>query len=191
MSETPSPGDNTTPTHVALLRGINVGGKNLIRMPDLVRCFEAGGFRAVATYIQSGNVIFASDEPDPAALEPQLEALLLARFGLRIGVVVRSAAQVRDIVKDAPPGFGTEPAECRYDVIYLKDLDAETAIAVVPAHPEVDRVHAGPGVLYYSRLTGRATASRLSRLASMPLYQRVTIRNWNTTLKLHQLLARS
>lgn len=183
------PGDSARPTrHVALLRGINVGGKNLIRMTDLASCFEADGFGGVATYIQSGNVIFSCDEPDPVALEPRLEAMLLARFGLSIPVVVRSGTQVHDIVRDAPPGFGAEPAEYRYDVIYLKDVDPEAAIAIVPTHPEVDRAHAGPRVLYYSRLTSRATSSRLGRIAAMPLYQRITIRNWNTTLKLHHLL---
>ena len=67
-------------TYVALLRGINVGGKNLIRMPALKACFEENGFEDVATYIQSGNVLFASSETRNAALTDRIEAMLAESF---------------------------------------------------------------------------------------------------------------
>lgn len=68
--------------YVALLRGINVGGKNLIRMPDLKRCFEEMGFADVVTYIQSGNVIFAAGDAagDRAGIVQRIEAGLAERF---------------------------------------------------------------------------------------------------------------
>ena len=58
----------------------------------------------------------------------------------------------------------------------------------VPTNPTVDTAHAGPGVLYFSRLTARATASRLNKIVGSPIYPSVTIRNWNTTTKLLSLM---
>ena len=108
------------PCYVALLRGINVGGKNLIKMPALKACFEADGFADVATFIQSGNVLFASPEAHVAGLTQRIEEMLGYTFGYEATVVVRNRAQMRAIVEHAPKGFGTEPAAYRYDVIFLK-----------------------------------------------------------------------
>ena len=171
--------------YVALLRGINVGGKNPIKMPALKAAFEAEGFDEVATYIQSGNVLFASSETKTAPLTNRIEALLAEAFDYVPTVVVRSEKQMKAIVDGAPEGFGSEPAKYRYDVIFLKEpLTAKKAIGEVPTNPAVDTAHAGSGVLYFSRLIAKATASRLNKIVSSPIYASVTIRNWNTTTKL-------
>jgi uncharacterized protein (DUF1697 family) len=175
--------------YVALLRGINVGGKNLIKMPALKACFEANGFEDVATYIQSGNVLFASRDTRTADMTDRIEEMLAEAFDYLPTVVVRSRRQMRAIVDRAPKGFGARPAKYRYDVIFLREpLSAETAIKEVPTNPAVDEAHAGTGVLYFSRLTARATASRLNKIVSSPIYPSVTIRNWNTTTKLLSLM---
>ena len=177
------------PTYVALLRGINVGGKNLIRMPALKACFEENGFEDVATYIQSGNVLFSSSELGNTALTDRIEAMLADAFDYVPTVVVRSRRQMQGVVARAPKGFGTQPAKYRYDAIFLKEpLSAKTALKAVPTNPAVDTAHAGTGVLYFSRLTAKATASRLNKIVSSPIYPRVTIRNWNTTTKLLSLM---
>jgi uncharacterized protein (DUF1697 family) len=171
--------------YVALLRGINVGGKNLIRMPALKACFEANGFEDVATYIQSGNVLFGSSETRASELANRIEEVLGQEFGYAATVVVRNRTQMRAIVEGPPKRFGAEPAKYRYDVIFLKEpLTAKTAMKSVPTKPGVDEARAGTGVLYFSRLTSKATQSRLSRIVSSPIYPSVTIRNWNTTTKL-------
>ncbi|HET9248316.1 MAG TPA: DUF1697 domain-containing protein, partial [Actinomycetota bacterium] len=104
-------------------------------------------------------------------------------------VVVRSRTQMRAIVEGAPRGFGTQPAKYRYDVIFLKEpLTAKKAIGEVPTNPAVDAAHAGAGVLYFSRLAAKATASRLGKIVASPIYRNVTIRNWNTTTKLLSLM---
>jgi len=79
--------------YVALLRGINVGGRNLVPMADLREAFEAGGHEGVTTYIQSGNVLFESDVP-PTTLEPAVEAMIERRFGLPLVVMLRSHEQL-------------------------------------------------------------------------------------------------
>ena len=176
-------------SYVALLRGINVGGKNLIKMAELRACFEKQGFRQVTTYIQSGNVLFTAAEPDPDELVHRIEGSLAATFGHQMGVVLRTRKQLQHVVGRAPDGFGAHPARYRYDVIFLKEpLTASTAMKSVLARQGVDEAHAGSGVLYFSRLISKATQSQLGRLTSLPIYQDMTLRNWNTTTKLLQLM---
>ena len=177
------------PTYLALLRGINVGGKNPIRMPALKGCFEANGFEDVSTYIQSGNVMFRSSRSGSSALAGSIEEMLASTFGYPASVVLRTHAQMRAVVEGAPERFGADPAGYRYDVIFLKEpLTARSALREVPTRPGVDEAHAGRGVLYFSRLTSRATQSRLSRIVSLPIYQSMTIRNWRTTTTLLRML---
>ena len=104
-------------------------------------------------------------------------------------VVVRSRRQMRVIVDRAPKGFGSQPAKYRYDVIFLKpSLTPAAAMKSVLTRPGVDTADPGPGVLYFSRLIAKAAQSQLSRLASMPVYQSMTIRNWNTTTALLRMM---
>jgi uncharacterized protein (DUF1697 family) len=176
-------------TYIALLRGINVGGKNLIRMPALKAAFEEDGFEDVATYIQSGNVLFAGPGTRTTELTERIETLLAEAFDYVPIVVVRNRTQMRAIVDRRPKGFGAEPAKYRYDVVFLKEpLTAKVAMKSLQLKPGVDEAHAGTGVLYLSRLDARATQSRLNKIASSPIYPSVTIRNWNTTTKLLSLM---
>jgi uncharacterized protein (DUF1697 family) len=176
-------------SYVALLRGINVGGSNLIRMVALKACFEAAGFRDVATYIQSGNVLFTATRVNQRALTRQIESALSKTFAYESRVVVRSFEQMEATVEKAPKNFGRQPTEYRYDVIFLKDpLTPDEAMNSVTAKPGVDRVYAGHGVLYFSRLIAKATQSQLSRIVGTPAYQNMTIRNWNTTVTLFDLM---
>jgi uncharacterized protein (DUF1697 family) len=192
--------------YVALLRGINVGGNNLIKMIDLAACFRALGFSDVATYIQSGNVVFTAAESGAEKLTRRIEAALDATFGgaaehiskssrtpaLRAGaasVFLRSRKQMHDIVARAPAGFGAQPARYRYDVIFLRPpFSAAAAMKSVPTRPGVDQACGGAGVLYFSRLISKASSSRLGKIASMPIYKSMTIRNWNTTTALLHML---
>ena len=175
--------------YVALLRGINVGGKNLIKMPDLKACFEADGFEDVVTYIQSGNVLFRATG-SAAALTTRIEKMLGKTFDhYEPSLVVRSHTQMRAIVEKAPKGFGTKPDSYRYDVLFLKPpLTVGAALKEIPKKEGVDEVHAGQGAVYFSRLASRASSSRLSRVASMPIYKSMTIRNWNTTTRLLKMM---
>ena len=173
---------------VALLRGINVGGKNVIRMADLRACLEADGFEGVRTYIQSGNVLFTASG-SAAALTARLERTLKARFDYEATVAVRSARQLRAIVDAAPEGFGVDRDRFRSDVIFLMPpLRPARTLAAVPTREGVDRAWAGPGVLYFERLASRAAQSRLSKIVSLPIYRSLTIRNWATTCTLLEML---
>lgn len=176
--------------YVALLRGINVGGKNVIRMAALRSCFEANGFRDVVTYIQSGNVIFRAPARVPSILKTRIEEMLASAFNYQARVVLRSRDQMEAVVAGAPTGFGAQPDRYRYDTIFLRaPLTAEDAMREVLVRPGVDEAWAGNDALYFSRLIAQASRSYLSRLVSMPLYQDMTIRNWNTTTRLLKLMS--
>jgi uncharacterized protein (DUF1697 family) len=174
-----------TTTYVALLRGINVGGKNRILMADLRSCFESAGYADVRTYIQSGNVVFRTTAKGKAELAAGIEHNLAEAFGHGTTVELRDQGDMRAVVEQAPPGFGAEPDVYRYDVLFLMPpLTPEESLDALTLKEGVDGAWAGPGVVYASRLTERASQSGLSRVASHPAYQRMTIRNWNTTIRL-------
>jgi len=177
------------PQYLALLRGINVGGKNLIKMADLKACFEDMGFSEVLTYIQSGNVLFNSAEKDKTKLTNKIEKTLSKRFDYVSRLVVVTQEELQEVVRGAPRGYGRDPDTYRYDVIFLKEpLTPEEAMQNISTREGVDRAWAGKHVLYFSRLTSRAAQSRLSRIVSLPVYQDMTIRNWSTTTKLLALM---
>lgn len=175
--------------YVALLRGINVGGNNIVKMAELKLCLETQGLADVATYIQSGNVLFEAGDEAPLSLAARIEEALLTRFGYQARIVLRSHDQMRAIVADAPDGFGSQPEDYRYDVVFLREpLTVAAAMDVLRTREGVDQAFAGQGVCYFSRLVSRATQSYLSKIVGLPAYQSMTIRNWNTTARLTSLL---
>jgi uncharacterized protein (DUF1697 family) len=175
--------------YLTLLRGINIGGKNIIRMANLKACFESWGFNDVTTYIQSGNVIFSSDKKDVALLTAMIEAELSKSFSYNSKIVLITQAQLESVIKNAPNGFGSKPDEYRYDVLFLKNsLSSSEALQAVALRQGVDMAWAGEDVLYFSRLISRAGQSYLNKIISLPVYQQMTIRNWNTTTRLHELM---
>jgi uncharacterized protein (DUF1697 family) len=175
-------------SYVALLRGINVGGRNIVPMAELRDAFETAGYQSVRTYIQSGNVCFESNAPG-GLLESDLEAMLERRFGVPLVVMLRSHAQLRRIVARAPKRFGAQPDTYHSDVVFLKaPLTPPSAMRVVKLRDGVDQAWPGTGVIYFARLSARRTQSRMNSIMGTPEYQRMTIRSWATTTKLLSLL---
>jgi uncharacterized protein (DUF1697 family) len=173
--------------YLALLRGVNVGGKNLVKMADVRAAFDEMGFVDVATYIASGNVLFRAPRQRREELAARIESELTRRFGIELKVVLLTEAQLRAVVEDAPRGFGAESH--LWDVVFVrKPLTVEKAFGVVEIREGVDRAWAGKGVLYFSRLAAKATSSRLNKIASRPEYKHMTIRSWSTTTKLLALM---
>lgn len=175
-------------TYIALLRGINVGGNNIIKMTELKASFEKMGFTDVTTYIQSGNVLFKSPSVKVRAITSNLEETLSEEFAYKSSIVLVTDKQLKSVVKNAPRGFGSKPEEYRYDVIFLKEsVNPKEAVKSFELKEGVDHVYEGRDVIYFSRLIKKATQSKLSRIVALPIYKSMTIRNWNTTTKLHAL----
>ena len=171
--------------HVALLRGINVGGNHIVKMADLRACFEAMGFTGVATHIQSGNVVFVPRRASKARLTATIEDALCERFGHESRVVLLSAEELERVVAQAPRGFGKQPARFRYDVLFVREpMTTREALEQVTTKPGVDAADAGDHALYFRRLVARAAKSHLPKLIQRPVYKSLTVRNWNTTTRL-------
>ena len=177
-------------SYLILMRGINVGGKNKISMAALKGCLEEAGFSGVSTYIASGNVILRSNKSS-AAVKTQIEKVLPANFKLDselIKVLVVTPAQLKSIVDNKPKGFGEQPDKYHSDVIFLMDIATEHAMAVFSPKAGVDSIWPGEGVIYSQRLSALRTKSRLNKIMGTPAYKSMTIRTWNTTTRLLELL---
>ena len=177
-------------TYIVLLRGINVGGKNIIPMAGLRTCLDAHGFSQVSTYIASGNVLLKSDL-DADDVKTRIEGVLSENFSLDNGFVkvwVLTPSQLQAVIEHKPEGFGEQPEKYHSDVIFLMGLDAAEALPAFSPREGVDQVWAGDGVIYSQRLSSERTKSRLNKIMESPLYKSMTIRNWNTTTKLLELL---
>lgn len=176
--------------YLALLRGINVGGKNKVPMAELKECFEEVGCENVRTYIASGNVLFESDR-SPAELTSTLEKALPTKFGLDdelIRILVLSRDQFQTVFDQAPKGFGTEPDKYHSDAIFLMGVPKDEAMQVFNPREGVDRIWPGDVAIYSQRLSAQRTKSRLSAMMASPLYKQMTIRSWATTAKLWELM---
>ena len=173
--------------YLALLRGVNVGGKNLVKMSELRDALEEMGLADVATYINSGNFVFRAPRQPRTELARRLESALSKRFGIELRLVLLTQTQLKRVVKEAPRGFGADTNRC--DVIFLfAPLTVKRAVAAMETKEGVDRIWAGTGVVYFSRLTEKATSSRMGRVIAKPEYQSMTIRSWGTTTKLLALI---
>jgi uncharacterized protein (DUF1697 family) len=173
------------PTHIALLRGINVGGRNLISMADLRTLFESLGFREAKTLLQSGNVVFAGGRKSGAALEWLFETEIKKARGLAIDFHVRTAAEWQTIIEHNP-----FPAEAKKDpghllVTVFKDAPAAANIKALEAAvrgPEYVQFDGRTGYFVYP--AGMGTSKLTPAIIDRALGLRGTGRNWNTAMKL-------
>lgn len=172
-------------TYVALLRGINVGGRTL-KMDVLRAAAEDCGFGAVQTYIQSGNVLFTSRK-GARAVGTALHDAILAASGIDSRVVVRTAAQMAKIVTANPyPERISDPT--KVSVCFLYDDAAPTPEAVEPDVYAPDEVTVVGHEAYLHTPNGMGRSKLLE-----PVLKRLgvlgTVRNWRTTVKLAELAA--
>jgi uncharacterized protein (DUF1697 family) len=172
-------------THLAFLRGINVGGKNLIAMADLRALFESLDFMNVKTLLQSGNIVFDGGRKTGAALEKLLEAESSKKFGRDVDYHVRTAAEWQSVIARNP-----FPAEAKKDpghllVMVFKDAPAAKNVKALEGAikgPEYLKIDGRNGYFVYPAGVGtsKLTAAVIDRVLGL----RGTARNWNTTLKL-------
>lgn len=176
--------------YLVLLRGINVGGRNKVPMAELRTVLEGLGFSNVSTYIASGNVFLDADV-GAEKVASMIEAALPEAFQLDsevVNVAVLSRSQLEAVVEERPKGFGDEPGKYHSDAIFLMAIDARDAMAVFSPRDGVDKVWPGEGVIYSQRLSAERTKSRLNRIMTSPLYRSMTIRSWQTTQQLLELM---
>jgi len=173
---------------VALLRGVNVGGNNMISMSSLKKSFEALGFNDVVTYINSGNIIFKSKEADARKLESKIEKMLSKEYQLDSRVVLRSLPEMEKLVKNLPRNWNDDSG-WRYNVIFLRHtIDSEKILAELEVKKDIEEVVYYPGALLWRAQISELTRTNMLKLSSRKMYQDMTIRNQNTTRKLYELM---
>lgn len=176
--------------YVALLRGINVGGNNMVSMKSLKDSFEKLGFGDVTTYINSGNILFRTSESDVRKIEDRIDRMLARDYRLKGKTVVRSHAEMARLVKTIAKTWTVDP-ESRYNVIFLRHtIDSRDVLDGLVPKPEIENVVYSPGTLLWSARIKDLTRTTMLKLASKPIYQDMTIRNINTTRKVLELMDR-
>jgi uncharacterized protein (DUF1697 family) len=177
---TPIPANNALmPRYAVLLRGINIGPRNRISMPDLRSALEQGGFGEVQTYLQSGNVVLES-HATPESVRRKVEGLIAERFGLEIAVVVRTKAELAAVVRRNPLGnVATDPK--RHQVTFLsKKLAAKAVRELEEAATPQERVVVAGLEVYAWHPSGAARSKLWAKLAGKGLGVTATSRNWTT-----------
>jgi uncharacterized protein (DUF1697 family) len=174
--------------YLALLRGINVGGNAVIKMADLKKTAEECGFSRVRTYIQSGNVIFESDEKNPDRLSTKLSEALKKDYNIDSQVVIKTLRQMETVVAEAPPEWKTSRELRCYIAFLRKSLPVQEVLREVVVKEGVDSFKMGDGVLYLSTLLSGITRSGFRNLIGKKIYQDITMRNFNTVQKLLEMM---
>ncbi len=175
--------------YVALLRGINVGGKTLIKMGDLKACLEELGLDDVSTYIASGNVLFESGERDAANLETRIEGAIEKRFRLPVKVVVLDGAAYGRIVK-AIPKWWMGDVSMRANVAFVRrGTDAQQVVDELQPDPAIEELKAIDGAILWATKRDALNRSVMRKVIGSAAYKELTVRSLNTTLKLQELLA--
>ena len=173
---------------VALLRGVNVGGNNMISMSALKKSFEGIGFTHVTTYINSGNIIFKTKEADARKLEKRIEQMLSKEYQLDSKVVVRSLAEMEKLVESLPPTWSND-SRWRYNVIFLRHtIDSEAVLEDLPFKDDIEQISYRQGTLLWSAQVTEFSRTNLQKLSSRKIFQDMTVRNLNTTKKLYELM---
>ena len=179
----------TPVTYVALLRGINVGGSNVIPMSALVKTFERMGLDSVETYIASGNVLFRTGATEPRSLEARIEQALSKAHGYDARVVLRTHAEMERHVADLPRAWKRSDPKMRYNVLFLRhEVDSESILEGLAPKPGIEQIWYRPGVLYWSAHTSDLARTSMVKLSSKTIYKHLTVRNLNTTRRILELM---
>ena len=177
-------------SYVALLRGINVGGKNRLPMKDLARIFDESGCSNVRTYIQSGNVLFDVDTPLAGLIPGRVSQLIAERFGLKIPVLLRTADELREVI-GANPFVGAGAAENALHVLFLDDRPEPWRVGSLDPDRSRPDAFVVRGREVYLWLPNSAARTKLTNdYVDAKLATTSTGRNWRTVVSLYELLTR-
>ena len=174
--------------YLALLRGINVGGKNIISKDELHQAFKTLGFSNILTYIQSGNILFRGKDLDPESHTKNIETLLSQRFHYNARAVVYSENKFKSIINEAPDNWGKDDKYRHCIFFLLGDVTPKEIMKHFgSSKKEVETITLGSKVIYSSVSKDRVAKSVLRKFPMTPAYQQVTVRNQNTVYKLSKL----
>lgn len=169
--------------YIAFLRGINISGKNKISMAELKKNFEELGFEEVKTYLNSGNVIFLSDEENIGKLTIQIETMIKEYFGFDIPIFCISQEELEDILQNAPDWWGNENKEIYDNLIFIMPPATFSDVFNEIGEPkeELEKIRNYKDVIFwsFSRKDYQKT-NWWSKTASSAISSKLTIRTANT-----------
>ena len=173
--------------YVALLRGINVGGKNKIGMKQLKETFLRLGLESVVTYINSGNVIFV-DHQTKDVLEKKLRQEIYREYNLDIPVLIRSLSDFESLMKTLPADWKNDDT-MKCDVLFLESgLDEAAVMEKLTVKPGIDTALPATGAIIWLVERKNVTRSSLTKIVGTDLYKKMTVRNVNTVRKLYDIM---
>ncbi|MCA9349755.1 DUF1697 domain-containing protein [Candidatus Saccharibacteria bacterium] len=172
---------------VALLRGINVGGKNKIPMSELKRLFEDLGFDNVLTYINSGNVIFETEPTETPILNQACEQAIAKHFGFHIVCSVIEANRLIKALDNSPSWWDQDEGKHNAIFVIAPKTTAQVIDEIGDTKPEYEKISAFEPIIFWSAPIETFSKTRYSQIVGSKAYQFITIRNANTTKKLAQL----
>lgn len=174
--------------YILLLRGINVGGKNTVSMKVLKTLLESNGFSAVTTYINSGNVIFSSEESNLEILKMKMEALLFEGFNLNLKVMIIAAKDILEALNHAPDWWDVDQTAKNNAIFVIHPKTAEQVLeAVGESKPEYEKVGSYGQIIFWTAPLETFSKTRWSKVVKSSVYDSITIRNANTVKKLMAL----
>lgn len=172
---------------VVLLRGVNVGGEEVIEMSHLKEAFESLGYKNVETYINSGNVILNSDK-DRQTVALEAAEIMKDKFDLETDAIVFSAQRFLEINEAAPAGWKNNN-KVKTNVLFLSDeIDSEETIEKLKTR-KVDKTIYFPGAIIWHIEKSKYFKSGVSKLPKSNLYSKMIVKNVNTLRKISALLS--
>jgi uncharacterized protein (DUF1697 family) len=179
-------------TYLALLRGINVGGNNKISMGELKLAFESLGFDKVTTYINSGNIIFNSNDDSSDDLAKVIEKAIEEKFGLEVKVLVKNYEQIKKLNENIPADW-TNDLEQKTDILFLWEIvDYPKIVDEIEHTSKVDNlIYCESAIIWNIDRRQYFNGSRMNKLVGTKVYKNMTARNVNTVRKLKLLMEKT
>jgi uncharacterized protein (DUF1697 family) len=175
------------PNYVALLRGVNVGGNNLLPVKDMARLFTEAGCANVRTYIQSGNVIFRAPRAQAERLPAQISKRIERQFGHRTPVLLRSGEELGETIRNNPFLQAGATENCLHVMFLATEPEAGRVLSLEPDRSPPDRFCVRGREIYVHCPNGAANTKLTNAWFDSRLATITTGRNWRTVLKLYEL----
>lgn len=172
---------------VALLRAINLGSRNRVAMARLREILGEAGFEDVRTYVNSGNVVLGTTKP-PLATRRAIEKAIAAEFGFAVDVVIRTKAELTDIVEHAPLADRATDGSKHFVVFCSEDPDPAAMAKLAGEDWGMDELARRGRELYVWCPEGMRDSNLMKRLSAAKLAPVVTVRNWNTVIRVVEMV---
>ena len=172
--------------YIAILRGINVSGKRKILMKDLKQLFQSAGFQNIQTYVQSGNVIFDSEETRPSDLETRIEELIAEKYGFQVSVIIIKPEQLNRIIAENPFTPNEDTIKQNY-LVLLKEAPAPDKVKELNSSSFKDEFEMNKKYIYIKYRTKYSDSKLNNNFIENKLKVTASTRNWKTVLKLSSM----